>query len=226
MAQLIKHADVIALQEIVTNPSGAQTLARLIDELDRTGARWDYAISDPTQSSPYRSERYAYLWKSSTFSRHGKAWLEPNYAQEIEREPYMIRLKSKQKIITLVNFHALPKKMQPEREIKFFKFLPALYANDQLIFCGDFNLPQSHSVFNPLKKLGFDPVLEGQKTSLRQKCIQGDCLASEYDNIFLPRAAITPSTCGIIPFHLDYQDIKQARLVSDHVPVFVEFSLN
>ena len=49
---------------------------------------------------------------------------------------------------------------------------------------GDFNCPQSHTVFNPLKSSGFAPILKNQKTSLRQKCISNDCLASEYDNLF------------------------------------------
>src|SRR5690606_4275715 len=145
---------------------------------------------------------------TSKVTKVGDAWLEKNYEQEIEREPYFIRLKAKGKLFTLVNFHAVPKKMQPETEIKFFKFLPALYPEDNLIFLRDFNLPQSHSVFNPLKKMGYLPDLEKQKTSLHQKCINGDCLASEYDNIFYDRAKTNYLNSGIIHFYTDFPDLQ------------------
>lgn len=45
------------------------------------------------------------------------------------------------KQFTLVNFHAITKSMQPETEIKYFKFFPEEYPNLNLLFCGDFNVP-------------------------------------------------------------------------------------
>ncbi len=224
IADLLKTYDVVAVQEVVAGDGGAKAVARLADELNRKGAKWDYAISNPTQSSPYRSERYAYLWKTSKVKKIGEAWLETEYEQEIEREPYFIRLRAGKETITLVNFHALPKKHQPETEVKYFKFFPSRYPNDNLIFCGDFNIPQSHSVFNPLKKMGYLPAFSEQKTTLRQKCINGDCLASEYDNIFYSSKKIKITKRGIIHFYKDFAEIKQARLLSDHVPVYVHIA--
>ena len=225
IADLLKTFDVVAIQEVVAGFGGAQAVARLADELNRKGAKWDYTISNPTKSSPYRSERYAYLWKTSKLKIVGEAWSETKYEQEIEREPYFIRLKAGKETITLVNFHALPKKHQPETEVKYFKFFPARYLNDNLIFCGDFNLPQSHTVFNPLKKMGYVPVLTKQKTTLRQKCIDGDCLASEFDNIFYSSKKITVTKSGIIHFYENFESMQEARLLSDHVPVFVEMMI-
>jgi hypothetical protein len=34
----------------------------------------DYVISDPTSSSAYKTERYAFIWK--TIKKIGRAWLE------------------------------------------------------------------------------------------------------------------------------------------------------
>lgn len=225
IADLMKDFDILALQEVVAGPGGAQAVAHLAEALNRKGSKWDYAVSSPTISSPYRSERYAFLWKTSKLKKVGEAWLEKEYEQEIEREPYLIRLKTGIKTITLVNFHAVPKKMQPETEVKYFKFFPALYPNDHLIFCGDFNLPQSHSVFNPLKKMGYTPALKNQKTSLRHKCIHGDCLASEYDNIFYLSNRTKAINSGIIHFYKRFEELKQARLLSDHVPIYLQLSL-
>ncbi|WP_158961816.1 endonuclease/exonuclease/phosphatase family protein [Myroides fluvii] len=223
IAQIIKQADVIAIQEVVTNPSGAQTILALHEELNRkSGAKWEYALSDPTISSPYRSERYAFLWKSNKLKLKKRAFLEPTYQEEIEREPYMATFQHKDFQFTLVNLHALPKKHQPEKEIKYLKFLPAQYENSNLIFLGDFNTPESHSVFNPLKKQGYLPAFTKQKTSLRQKCIDGDCLASEYDNIFLQPELFTIKSAKAILFFEDFESIKEANKISDHIPLLLE----
>jgi hypothetical protein len=39
--------DIIAVQEVVAGYGGVQAVARLSDELNRTGSKWDYIISDP-----------------------------------------------------------------------------------------------------------------------------------------------------------------------------------
>ncbi len=225
MAQILSDVDVVAVQEVVAGPGGAKAVARLADELNRTGAKWQYSISLPTQSSPYSSERYAYLWKTSRLKLIGKAWLDQHFINEIEREPYMIRLKSKTEMITLVSFHAVPKSKQPETEIKYFKQLAALYPEDQLVFVGDFNLPSQHSVFNPLRQLNYTPVLPNQKTSLRTKCLQMDCLASAYDHIFLNQQTLSVLDAGVIHFYREFSSLKAARAISNHIPVWVQIDL-
>ncbi len=222
MASILKNFDVVAIQEVVAGPGGAAAVARLHDALNRTGSKWDYTISDPTTGSAYKTERYAYLWKSSKIKLKGKAWLEFNYKIEVDREPYLATFVDGQHEFTLVNFHAITKSKQPETEIKYFKFLPAAYPNLNLIFCGDFNCPQSHSVFNPLKGMGYVPALVGQKTSLKQSCVGDQCLASEYDNFFYKKDSYTLLRAGIIAFYKSFADLKEARKISDHVPIFLE----
>lgn len=222
MADLLKDFDVVALQEVVAGTGGAQAVARLADELNRKGAKWDYVISNPTKSSPYSSERYAYLWKTSKIQIIGRAWLDQNFVNEIEREPYFIRIKYKNKVLTLVNFHAIPKSKQPETEIKYFKQYPSLYPEELFIFLGDFNIPTTHSVFNPFKKMNYVPVTENQKTTLRTKCINKDCLASSYDHIFLNTNSIQLLDSDVVHFYLDFNNIKTARQISDHIPVWVK----
>lgn len=222
MANILKDFDVIALQEVVAGYGGAQAVARLAGELNRKGGKWDYVISEPTNSSPYATERYAYIWKTATVKRSGRAWMEQKYESVIDREPFYMDFNYKGKIFTLVNFHAIPKKKQPETEIKYFKFLPAQYADKNLIFLGDFNVPQSHTVFNPLKKMGYQPAFTNQKTTMKMKCVGGECLASEYDNIFYNTQSTTLLDSGVILFYQDYPDMKAARRISDHIPVWVK----
>lgn len=226
IANTIKDFDIIAIQEVVAGDGGAQTVARLADELNRKGAKWDYTISNPTSSSAYKTERYAFIWKTSKIKKIGRAWLEIKYHVEIDREPYFCTFQYENKQFTFVTFHAITKKMQPETEIKYFKLLPEEYPTLNLIFAGDFNCPQSHTVFNPLKKRGYKSILINQKTSLKQKCINDDCLASEFDNMFYNSSKITTINSGVIPFYNKFNSLKEARMISDHIPIWFEFSLN
>lgn len=223
---VIKAFDVIAIQEVVSGHGGSQAVARLTDELNRLGSKWDYVISNPTSGLGNSSERYTFIWNTARVRKNGMPWLETNYYNEIDREPYFCQFTAGSKTFTLTSFHAVPKSKQPETEIKYFKFLPDLYLGHNLIFCGDFNLPQSHTVFNPLKKMGYIPALTGQKTSLKQACVNDDCLASEYDNIFFKPSSVQILKAGIVHFYQDFENLKYARAISDHVPVYIQISLS
>ena len=226
IANSLRDYDLIAIQEVVAGYGGAPAVARLAEELNRKGAKWDYVISDPTSSSSHKTERYAFIWKTSKLKKIGRAWLEKKYHIEIEREPYLCTFQYENKQFTVANFHAITKNKQPETEIKYFKFLPAEYPTLNLIFAGDFNCPQSHTVFNPLKKMGYQSILVNQKTSLKKECRNGKCLASEFDNMYFKTSKITTINSGIISFYKNFNSLREARVISDHIPIWLEFSLN
>nr|WP_315224057.1 endonuclease/exonuclease/phosphatase family protein [uncultured Flavobacterium sp.] len=225
IANTVKNYDIIALQEVVAGYGGAQAVANLTSILNTKGSSWNYSISNPTSSSAYKTERYAFIWKTSKAKLKQDAWLEKKYHLEIDREPYFATFEIGKKNITLVNFHAITKSKQPETEIKYFKFLPQEYPNLNLLFMGDFNCPQSHYVFNPLKKTGYTSVLQNQKTSLKQKCQTNNCLASEFDNMFYNINSINYINSGVVSFYTKFNTLKEARKISDHIPVWFEFSI-
>lgn len=222
IATIINDYDVAAIQEVVAGYGGAQAVAKLADQLNRMGSKWNYIVSDPTVSSSYKTERYAFLYKTKSIKLIGKPWLEQKYNQLIDREPYYATFEYKNKQFTLANFHAITKSKQPETEIKYFKFLPAQYPALNLIFLGDFNCPQSHTVFNPLKAQGYKPAFTNQKTSLKKNCENNNCLASEYDNIFYNSSKVTVKNPNPILFYKDFERFKSAKSVSDHIPIAVE----
>jgi len=227
IANTIKDFDIVMIQEVVAkDPGGAQAVGRLGEALNRKGAKWEYRISDITSGeNSYKRERYAFLWKPSRVKLVGKPWLEVKYQAEIDREPFYATFKVGDKEFTLANFHAITKSKQPETEVKYFKYLPEEYPDLNIIFCGDFNLPESHTVFNPLKKMGYQAALTNQKTSLKQACVNDDCLASEYDNFFYNSDKISFTSSGIISFYKTFPDLKEARKISDHVPITFRFSV-
>jgi deoxyribonuclease-1-like protein len=226
IANTIKDYDLVALQEIVAGDGGAQAVARLGDELNKKSSKWDYIISDQTSGSAYKTERYAFLWKTAVVKLIGSTWLEKKYQMEIDREPYYGTFEYKGKQFTIANFHAITKSKQPETEIKYFKFLPLEYPNLNLIFLGDFNCPQSHTVFNPLRQMGWQNAFENQKTSLKKECKDNNCLASEFDNIWYPTSKVKLSNAKALHFYESFASLKEARDVSDHIPITVELFLN
>lgn len=227
MAKSLQDADLVAIQEVVAGYGGAQAVARLVDALNRKGASWDYRISDPTSSTPHTRERYAFLWKKRRVTLIGKPTLDTHYSEKINREPYIGTFRIEGQILRLVNFHARPRQKQPETEVKYFKYFPKLFPDDNLIFLGDFNLPQTHTVFNPLKKMGYFPALLDQKTSLKKKFSEnGQYLANPLDNIFFHPRALTLVSSGVIDFTLMMEDLTRANQVSNHLPVYIEFYVN
>ena len=226
VANTVKEFDLVCILEVVAGDGGATTVAQLSDVLNRMGSKWDYTISDPTVSSSYKTERYAFIWKTTKLKKKGDAWLEKKYNLLIDREPYLCDFENGNKTFTIAAFHAITKSKQPETEIKYFKFLPGEYPGKNLILAGDYNCPESHTVFNPLKTMGYRPIFTSQKTSLKQECFYDQCLASEFDNIFYHPGKITCIQSGIIPFFDNFSNLKAARKVSDHVPVYFSFFLN
>lgn len=223
IAKLLNNYDIVAIQEISTKLSGPRAITKLNEELGRRGGKWDYVISDPTTGAG--AERYAYLWRTNKVSVSGRSWLAKPLADKVDREPFMTRFKTKGgKTILLASFHAVPTAKTPAKEIILLDELHDAYRKDHLLIMGDFNLAQSHRAFNDLKKDGYVPVIENQKTSLRMKPKNGDYLAQEYDNIFYETATLQSLRSGVVDFVPKFKDLKTARQISDHLPVWCEIT--
>src|SRR5690606_31627175 len=137
----------VALQEVVAkDPAGAQAVAKIADELNRMGAKWDYRISDPTKSpSSNISERYAFLWKTSKVSLIHRAYLDRELEDIINREPYIaaFKIKGQPEPFYVINFHSRKYDERPEEEIIHFLDYPTRLKSNRIIIAGDFNLDRS-----------------------------------------------------------------------------------
>lgn len=233
IAEVVKHADIVAVQEVVAkDPGGAQAVARLADELNRKGAKWDYRISDPTQSpSSHKSERYAYLWKSSKVSiTGGRPSLITSLATVVDREPYLIQFKYKGEILTIINYHACThKKHFPERaEIQYISDWLMQQSYDNVIWAGDMNLEIGDQAFDAIIDYGYTNVLNGQKTSLKKSCKSGNYLSSAEDNILISLQDFKVKHTAILDFigSSNCTDVEWKRTsLSDHLGVEVEIGL-
>jgi endonuclease/exonuclease/phosphatase family metal-dependent hydrolase len=229
IAQIIRHIDLVAIQEVVAkDPAGAQAVAKIVEELNRMGANWDYRISDPTNSpSAYSSERYAFLWKTSKVKLLNRAYLDADLEAVCDREPYIgkFQLTKGKDPFYVINFHARRFNEQPENEIIHFKDYPERLKSDRILLVGDFNLDENHQVWNNLYRLGFKSSLKGVPTTLKTKCVQNSYLNNSIDNIYYSTHSAQLFQSGAIDFVRSCENLEEARGLSDHLPVFASFNL-
>lgn len=228
MVNVLKEFDIIAIQEVVAkHPAGAQKVAQIADELNRKGSKWDYRISNPTNSpSAYMSERYAFIWKTSKVDIKGRAYLDDELESEIIREPFIAEFKPKNSDNTfhVVNFHSRKHSDQPELEIKYFKDYQQRLNTDQILLVGDFNLNERHNVWDGFYQQGYKSAVKNSKTTLKRKCRRGYYLSHSIDNIYYSKQ-IKFFNSGVVDYVEACENLLVARKISDHLPVFLEFNI-
>ncbi len=217
IADLVRDYDLVTIQEVSTGPAGAQAVARLADALSRRGSQWDYVISNPTSGDA--SERYAFLWKPSRIRRTGRPWLEPVLADPVEREPFLMRFRQHGKPLLVASFHAVPSRRSPHREVILLARIHDLYPDDVVVILGDFNLRYDHSAFEALGKRGYVPLLQGRKTTLKQRRKNGQHLHKGLDNIFYEKEDVISAVGAPVDFTRHFRTLREARKISDHLPV-------
>jgi deoxyribonuclease-1-like protein len=228
IANIIRDIDIVAIQEVVAkDPAGAQAVAKIVDELNRMGSKWDYRISDPTKSpSVYMSERYAFLWKTSKVKLLTRAYLDTALQAECYREPFIgkFQLKRGGEPFFVINFHSRKYNENPEKEIIFFKDYSERLKSNKILIVGDFNLNENHIVWINLYEQGYNSAVKNSKTTLKQKCKRGRYLSHAIDNIYYSKRVMSVNS-GVIDFVKNCESLNAARMISDHLPVFLEFNI-
>ncbi len=225
IVNLLRQFDVVAIQEVVTSFYGAQAVASIAEDLNRSGARWKYAISEPTTGRG--SERYAYLWKDSKLKLVETPMLSKRLEGDVDREPYLAKFASRDASgdFVLVNFHAVPKDKEPAFEIYQLKYIEEAFPSENIIYLGDFNLEPSHEVFGMLYNRDYSPLFNDLKTTLKRKSIDGIYYSNAYDNMFINENEMKIYDAGAIDFVTDFNSLESARMISDHLPIWVDVGI-
>lgn len=224
MATILRDADIIVLQEVVAGFGGAGAVARLADELNRTGNKWEYVVSEPTNSPKYALKRYAIIWKYKHIKRKDRGTLIKELAPLVHREPFIIDFYWKNKKITLVNYHARPYKKNPTEEIKIVLDYVMENFENLVILAGDFNLNTNKEVFDAFKNSGFTSSVNNKKTTLKWKCKNGHYLNYAIDNIFFS-SHFSKKEAHTIDFVKSCDNLKKSRKISDHLPVYLKVGI-
>jgi endonuclease/exonuclease/phosphatase family metal-dependent hydrolase len=223
MAETLHDYSIIAIQEVVTSSYGEDAILRLANALDEKGCCWGYAISDKTNGSG--TEKYAFVYNLDEVRLVREHGLFKELDSLIVREPYLATFTSlKGDTVTLVNFHAVPKSKNPAKEIKELYKIDEVYTKYPLLYLGDFNLSQTDHSYLSLKQRGYASSMIAQKTSLKRIC-SDDCLSKEYDNFFYNTSEINPYDSYVIEFYKKFNNISDARKISDHCPIVLFFEI-
>lgn len=229
IANILRDFDLVAIQEVVAkDPAGAQAVARIADELNRMGSKWDYQVSDPTKSpSVYISERYAFLWKTSKINMVHRAFLDKDLEDLCFREPFVAAFKTKKdsELFYVVNYHSRKYNDKPEEEILHFIDYPKRLDSNRIIIAGDFNLSETHEVWKSFYQKGFRSALQATRTTLKWNCKNGDYLSHPIDNFYFT-SGITSNYSGSIDIVGQCDNLKRVREISDHLPVFMKFKIS
>lgn len=229
IAKILRSYDLVAIQEVVAkDPAGAQAVARLADELNRMGFQWDYQVSDPTRSpSGNLSERYAFLWKPSRVRMIHRAKLDKELEDLCYREPFVgqFQIRGEDKTFYVANYHSRKYTDRPEEEIVHLLDYPERLVSENILIAGDFNLNERHEVWEPFYRKGFRSAVKDSRTTLKRKCAGENYLNHPIDNIFYSKG-IRWVSAGTIDFVGSCENLEEARRISDHLPVFMEFGLD
>jgi len=224
IAKIVKDADIIAIQEVVGGYGGPQAVARFWDQLNRTGASWDYAISNKTDSPKYMNERYAFLWKNKYIKIKNKGHLV-ELDTVVYREPFQLDFYIKDKKITILNYHARRHNLKPAEEIKEVLDYVKTHNKTPIILAGDFNEKSSAYVFHDfLINNEYASAIQNKKTVLKRSCKGSEYKNHAIDNIFYSNK-IELITAKVIDFVGFCDRLQNARKLSDHLPVFMRFKI-
>lgn len=224
IVEILRNFDVIAIQEI---RSQQDIMPLLIDMLNADGRfHYDYVIG-PRLGRSHSKEQYAFVFDRSTIEvDRTQLYTVDDPDDLLHREPLVgwFRARAGEPAFTfsLVNVHTDPDEVDRELDVLddvFYAVRDDARREDDVIMLGDFNANDSH-----LGQLGQIPglvrVVINSPTNTRG--------TAQYDNILFHQTATSEFTArgGVFDFLRHYNlSLEQALAVSDHLPVWAEFSV-
>ncbi|MEM8944115.1 MAG: endonuclease/exonuclease/phosphatase family protein [Planctomycetota bacterium] len=224
LAYIVNQFDVVAIQEI--RSQNEYLIPNFVQLVNQSGRQFDHVIG-PRLGITTSKEQYVYLFDSQ------KIEIDPQSVYTVSdpdgllhREPlvatFRTRVDPKQAFtFTLINMHTDPDLVAQEMDVMAEVYRVVRRSGrgeDDIILLGDFNANERQ--LGQLGQLpGIMPVIAGVWTNTRQN--------KQYDNIIIHQPSTTEYSgrSGVFDF-MRYRNLslQQAVQVSDHFPVWAEFS--
>lgn len=224
-AELIRHFDVIALQEITSKDQ--RTLPQLVELVNRANVSYSYTISPRIgrEASGYY-EQYAFVY-DTTRIRGGAEFCYPvqDDADMLHREPFVGRFETVSQLpfsFTLINIHTDPDEVKYELDVLADVYVNVRqfeYPQDDVLLLGDLNAEPSR--FQKLGSIpGFVPLIVDLPTNTRKNKMLDNILADrQLTREFTGRA-------GVVDLERRFGiQLADAERISDHLPVWAEFTI-
>jgi endonuclease/exonuclease/phosphatase family metal-dependent hydrolase len=226
LARIARNFDVIAVQEI--RARGQDVVPMFVDKINSAGRRYDYVIGERLGRSSSK-EQYAFIFDTQSLEvDRQQLYTVADPDDLLHREPlvalFRVRGPAPQNAFTftLVNIHTDPDEVERELSVLDDVFMAVRNDGrneDDIILVGDFNADDRH--LGELGHIsGLVPVIAGLPTNTKG--------THQYDNILFVEQATREFTGrgGVFDFMREYNlTMEQALKVSDHLPVWAEFSI-
>ena len=228
LARIVRQFDVVAIQEIRSREQ--DLLPRFLDVVNATGRKYDYVIGPRLPRTPGAAnpEQYAFVFDQETIEVDRlQLYTIDDPDDLLAREPFVAWFRvrgppSDQAFtFTLVNIHTDPDKAAFEVDQLGQVYRAVVNdgrGEDDVILLGDFNA-DCQSLERLRRAAAIECALDGQPTNTRG--------TNSYDNIVFDRHATVEFTgrAGVLDFMRQFNlTLDQALEVSDHLPVWAEFS--
>ncbi len=225
LAQVARQFDVLAIQEIRSKDD--TIIPRFTDMINAEGACYDYVVGQRLGRTVSK-EQYAYVFDTGRVELDRRSvFTMPDPEDLLHREPLVARFRARgpprEKAFSfrLINVHTDPDETDTEIDALadvFRKVQTAADGEDDVILLGDLNVDE-----NDLGRLGRLPgmawAISGKTTNTRG--------TRAYDNLLFDRRFTTEFTgySGVLDLMAQFDlSLDQALAVSDHLPVWAEFS--
>lgn len=227
-AQVVSLFDIVALQEVMSE----EGLKELKEETELfSKSKWDYIISEKSAGSDKYAEYYAFLYKKDKVKFVKKyGFYREKSDSDFVREPFSAEFKIGKFDFTFVTVHLTfgDKKTDRQKEALILSdvydyFQKLNGAEQDVIICGDFNLPAHDGAFKSLLTHK-DNICYGIAPTVKTT-IGKNGLSSSYDNMFYSYKYTKEFTGDSGAFDFTEGNYKEVRKsISDHLPVFMEFN--
>lgn len=226
LAEVVRRFDVVAIQEI--RSSTQDIMPRFLQLINAEGGSYDFVIG-PRLGRTSSKEQYAFVFnRASVELVPGSVYTVDDPDDRLHREPLVAGFSvrgppaAQAFTFTLIDIHT-----DPDEVVKELDALDDVYRavrddgrhEDDVILLGDLNTDDAH-----LGELGQMPYLMAA-ISKTPSNTRGTKL---YDNLIFDRRATSEFTgrSGVLNLMHEYQlSLQQALEVSDHFPVWGEFSV-
>ncbi len=235
LAQVINQFDAVAIQEVRGGDSAA--IDRLIQLVNLSGGNYASILSEPIGRTSQK-ESYAFVWDQSRIMYvTNSAYVVQDTADRMHREPMVASFEVRTKPVSgrlpfsfnIINAHTDPDEVSASTGINELDVLDDVFVRvrdyeyqtngqEDTLLVGDLNVDVAG-----LSELGKIPNVVSVAGDVKTNTLR----TKTYDHILLDRTVTTEFTgrFGVLDFQNDLGlTQEQANLVSDHQPVWAEFS--
>ena len=228
LADVVQKFDIVAIQEIRWM-QGEYMIRQFVDQINARYKRQYEFLIGPRLGYTSSKEQYAFVFDAASVEvDYSGAYTISDPANLLHREPLVAQFRVRGPppeqafTFTLVNIHTDPDDASAEVNVLADVYRVVRLASggeDDVIILGDLNVDDRH--LGRLGQIaGIYPVIQNLATNTRR--------TKQYDNLVLHRPSTAEFTGrgGVFDIMRAYNLTEdQALKISDHLPVWAEFSL-